>query len=210
MRWSHLVALGVAGSVTTGVACAQSAGCAEPDRPSIGVGVGRSSPYFDLDAEAIAEPPSGSISVRNGNQISGRGDVSIAGPFRFRVEASAAHWNVEVQTYSGPPNVQLVSTRSAGEIAARHLGASIGVRTGRWPTCAYVLAGGGLYSMTFRGSTLRRPGVVLTAGIEIPTGDHGRVQADVQLHLIDTQSRPPISSTTALAATLVGGWAYKF
>ena len=73
-----------------------------------------------------------------------------------------------------------------------------------------MLVGGGLYSLTFRDSTLRRPGVSITAGIEVPTGERGAVQVDVQVHIIDTKSRFPVSSSSALAAALVAGWAYRF
>ena len=196
--------------VTADVAYAQRAGCGEPDRPSIGVTLGRSSPYFYLDQEAVNPQPPGSVSVRSGWQVSGRSDFSIAGPWKVRVEASSADWNVEVRTYDPARNFELVSTTSAGEVTARQLGAAIGLRGGRWPTCWNVLAGGGLYSLTFRDRTIRQPGFAITAGIEVPTGDRGKVQVDVQLHLIETDSRPPVSSTTALAAALVAGWAYRF
>ena len=209
-RGSLLFGFVLAVPAVAGVAYAQRAGCSEPDRPSLGVTVGRSSPYFYLDREAVVQGPSGSISVRSGWQVSGRSDVSIAGPWKVRVEGSSANWKVEVRTYDPARNFELVATTPAGDVTARQIGAAIGLRGGRWPVCWNVLAGGGLYSLTFRDQTIRQPGFAITAGIEIPTGERGKVQVDVQLHLIDTDSRPPVSSTTALAASLVGGWAYRF
>jgi hypothetical protein len=209
-RGSLLFGFVLAVPAVAGVAYAQRAGCSEPDRPSIGVTVGRSSPYFYLDREAVSPEPPGSISVRTGWQVSSRSDLSIAGPWKVRVEASSANWNVEVRTYDPARNFELVATTSAGHVAARQIGAGIGLRGGRWPTCWNLLAGGGLYSLTFRDQTIRQPGFAITAGIEVPTGERGKVQVDVQLHLIDTDSRPPVSSTTALATSLVAGWAYRF
>jgi hypothetical protein len=183
--------------------------CSDADRPTLGVVAGRSSPYFDLDTTAAPPAPSESISVRSGIQVSVRGDLSPAGPLRLRVEGSTARWNVEGRTYS-TVNGQITSSRSVGDIAVRQLGAAVGFRAGRAPVCGYVLAGGGLYSLTFRDTTVRHPGFALTAGLEIPTGDRGRVQLEVQLHLIDSDSRYPITSSTAVASALLVGWAYRF
>ena len=70
---------------------------------------------------------------------------------------------------------------TVGEIEARQLIALIGRQGGRSPACGYVLAGGGLYSMGIGGTRIRRPGVALTAGIEVPvTGRGAAVQLDAQ------------------------------
>lgn len=86
----------------------------------------------------------------------------------------------------------------------------IGRQGGRSPVCGYVLAGGGLYSLGFRDATVRRPGVALTAGMELPTGERGAVQVDVQLHLINTQGRYPIAFSDVPAAAITVGWSLRF
>jgi hypothetical protein len=52
--------------------------------------------------------------------------------------------------------------------------------------------------------------VALTAGIELPTGERGAVQVDVQLHLINTQGRYPIAFSDVPAASLMVGWSMRF
>jgi len=197
--------------VGAGVGFAQSrAGCQEPERPSAGVAVGRSSPYVELAREVLPVEQPTSVFVRSGWQITGRGDVTIGGPFRLRIEGSTARWDVVRETYSPELNYQLVDSRSIGHISVRQIGAAIGLRGGRRPVCGHVLVGGGLYSLTFRDDTLRRPGISFAAGIEVPTGARGVVQVDLQLHIIDTKNQRPVSGSAALAAGLVAGWAYRF
>jgi hypothetical protein len=192
----------------TGLAEGQTVSCTARERPLVGVAAGWSSPYVYLDSDAVEDGP-GSIQVHGGVQIGGRGDFSIGGPVRVRVEGSTAWWSVDRQTYS-PDAAATVTTGSEGHVNVRQLGASIGLRGGRAPLCWYVLAGGGLYSLSFRDDTLRRPGFQLTPGLEFPTGDRGRLQIEAQIHFIDTNGRPPFSSTKALAASIVFGWAYQF
>ena len=134
-------------------------------------------------------------------------DLPIAGPWRARVEGAFANWSVTRHIYDDGFN----ETRERiGHVRARQVVALVGRQGGRSPVCAYVLAGGGIYSLGYRGASLRSPGVALTAGIEVPTGDRGAVQADVQLHAINTRARYPVSSSQALAASLTVGWSYKF
>jgi hypothetical protein len=52
--------------------------------------------------------------------------------------------------------------------------------------------------------------VALAAGVEVPAGNRGAVQADLQLHLINTGARFPIASSTALAASISVGWSQRF
>jgi hypothetical protein len=208
MRWwlPAVLAPVLVATVDARVAAAQ--GCTSPERLTLAAVAGRSSPYFDLDRDAIAPRP-GSVSVRDGFQVGGRGDISIAGPLRARVEAWTARWDVERRTFS-PIDGQIETITSEGHVTASHFGASAGLRGGRAPLCWQVLVGGGLYALSFRDKTSYRPGVALTAGVDFPTGARGRVQIDVQLHLIDTKSRSPVASTTALAAALVAGWGIRF
>jgi hypothetical protein len=194
-------------NVTTGVAQAQSRDCSIAPR-GVGGAIGRVSPYLELSQGAVDAVPRGSILVRNGFQFAGRGDFPIAGPWRARVDAAVANWPVVRQTYDG--GLQPASRETVGQVGVRQLAAMIGRQGGRSPACGYVLAGGGLYSLGFRGATVRRPGVALTAGIELPTGERGAVQADVQLHLIDTQGRYPIAFSQVPAASLMVGWSLRF
>ena len=189
-------------------AFAQVNSCTGPERLFVGAVAGRSSPEFDLTADAIPPTP-GSVSVRSGFQFGGRGDVTIAGPLRARVEGWTANWDVERRIYS-PLNGQVVSLTPEGHIDAHHLGASIGVRGGRSPVCWQVLAGGGLYSLRYRDVTSRRPGFVLTAGMDFPTGERGRVQLEAQVHIIDSQMHSPVHGTKALSLALVAGWGIRF
>ena len=182
--------------------------CFTPRPPAIGLSMGRSSPYFDLASETTGPENRGSILVRGGFQIAGRVDLPIGGPWRARIEGSGSNWRVVRQTYGS--NFELVTTDTVGHVEARQVVGLVGLQAGREPLCAYVLAGGGIFSLDYRGARLRRPGVALTAGIELPIGAHGAVQADVQLHAINTAGRYPVSSTEILAASLSVGWVYRF
>lgn len=193
-----------------GAAYAQASGCAQPSGSSVGVAVGRSSPYLDLARGAVEHDTAESILVRNGSHVGARGDLSLGGPFRLRVEASTARWNVVRQTYSPELNYQLTSKTSVGRMTARSIGAAAGLRGGRAPVCWYVLAGGGLHTLGWREATLHRPGLSFTAGIEVPTGQHGRIQADIQLHVIQTNGGYPVSGSGALEGVIAIGWAYRF
>ena len=108
--------------VGAGVGFAQSrAGCQEPERPSAGVAVGRSSPYVEVAREVLPVEQPTSVFVRSGWQITGRGDVTIGGPFRLRIEGSTARWDVVRETYNPDLNYQLVDSRSIGHINVRQI-----------------------------------------------------------------------------------------
>lgn len=196
-------------AVKAGVVQAQSrADCSTPTPLGLGVSAGRSSPYFDLTRAAVDGGGNGSILVRDGGHLAGRVDVPIAGPWRARLEGSMAHWRVERQTYGA--DFQLSATETVGHVEARQLVALAGRQGGRSVACGYVLAGGGLYSLDYRGASLRRPGVAFTAGVEVPAGRHGAVQLDVQLHVIDTRARYPIANSKVLASSLSVSWKHRF
>jgi hypothetical protein len=191
-------------------AYAQSAAdCGTPRRPGIGVAVGRSSPYFEPSFGSGGPDTSGSTSSRGGVYIAGRADLPIEGAWRGRLQAGLARWRLERQTYS--PDLQRVTaTETTGRIQVREIVGLVGRQVGRPPVCAYVLAGGGLYSLSHEDTSHRNPGYALTAGIEIPAGPHGAVQADVQLHVIRTGERFPVASTAVLDGRLSVGWLYRF
>jgi hypothetical protein len=193
--------------MTSAVAHAQSRDCSIAPR-GVGVSVGRSSPYLELSQGAVEAVSTGSILVGNGFQFAGRGDLPIAGPWRARVEAGAASWPAVRQIYG--EGFEPIARHQVGDVGVRQLVGLIGRQGGRSPACGYVLAGGGLYSLEFRGATVRRPGVALTAGMEFPTGERGAIQADVQLHLIDTEGRYPIAGSAVPAASLTVGWSLRF
>jgi hypothetical protein len=186
-----------------GVASAQPGGCGSPDRPLLGFSIGRSSPYFDVHPETI-NPAGASVMVGSGFQVGGRGEFSIGGPFRIRAEGSRAWWEVERRTYN--PD----TSTPEGHAGVWQVGAQIGLRGGRAPVCWYVLAGGGLYSISYRDDTSHQPGVAITPGMDFPTGDRGRLQLEAQLHIINAESRPPVQSSAVLALSLVVGWVYRF
>jgi hypothetical protein len=195
--------------VTPAVAQAQITrdDCSTSAPASAGVSVGRSSPYFDFSRGVAGSEAGGSLLVRDGILLAGRTDLPIAGPWRARIEGSTSGWRAERLAYG--PSGQVTASDTLGDVAARQLFALVGRQGGRSPVCGYVLAGGGIYSLRYKDAGVRRPGVALTAGLEIPTA-HGAVQADVQLHLINTGARYPIASTDALAASVSVGWAYRF
>ena len=191
-----------------GVGHAQSrADCSEATPPAFGVSVGRSSPYFDLSQGAVEGGQGGSVSVRGGPQLSARADLPVAGPWRARIEGAAARWRVTRETYDG---FQMTAKETLGHVEARQVAAMIGLQGGRSPVCGYVLAGGGIYSLDYKGAGIRTPGVALATGIEVPTGDRSAVQVDVRLDLIDSRARYPIASSTVLGASLSVGWSHKF
>ena len=210
IRWhaSLFPSFALAFLIATGVGHAQSRGdCSTPSPPGIGVSVGKSSPYFDFSRGVVDEGGNGSVIVRGGPQLSVRGDLPVAGAWRARIEGAGANWRVTRQTYDG---VQLTAKETVGHVQERQIAAMIGRQGGRSPVCGYVLAGGGIYSIDYKGAGVRRPGVALAFGIEVPTGDHGAVQADVRLDVIDSRARYPIASSTVLGASLSVGWSHKF
>jgi hypothetical protein len=209
-RWkvSQFSSVFLALLIGAGVAHAQSrADCSEAAPPGFGVSVGRSSPYFYLSPGVVEGGERGSVSVRGGPQLSARADLPVAGAWRARIEGGGANWRVTRQTYDG---FQLTARDTVGHVEERHIAGMIGRQGGRSPVCGYVLAGGGIYSLDYRGAQVVRPGVALAAGLEVPTGDRGAIQADVRLDLIDSRARYPISSTTVLGASLSVGWSHKF
>lgn len=208
VRWIALVALLSLGAA--GAAGAQSSSdCRSPQPRSVGVAIGRSSPYAEL-ASGFLLAEGGSVSVRSGLQVAGRVDIPIAGPLRVRVEGASSRWDMRRTVYDADAGYRVVDERSIGSMSERHLVALAGVRTGRAPFCAHVSAGGGFYALGFRDASHRRAGGAIAAGMEIPTGSRGAVQLDVTLHLIGTRDADPIASTVVPAAALTIGWAYRF
>ncbi len=196
--------------VSPGLAEAQRrADCASPQPPSIGIAFGRSSPYIELARGAVDLSGPGSVAVQGGAQFAGRADLPLSGPLRLRIEAARARWDIRQRTYS-PDDLTVTADESVDHMSARHLVALAGLRLGRAPACAHVSAGGGLYALGFRGESVWRPGAVLSAGIELPTGGHGAIQVDAVLHLIGTRVAHPIASSAVPALNLLVGWAYRF
>jgi len=197
--------------VTAGFARAQPrADCQTPQRPSVGVALGRSSPYFE------PSPPSGggtsgSVLSRSGFYLAGRADLPIAGAWRARVEGAATNWRLEQQIYSADLR-QVIATETVGQIEVRQIVALAGRQGGRAPVCGYVLAGGGLYALSYKGTSSYNPGFALMAGVEFPGGPRGAVQVDAQLHLVNTGTggRYPIGSSTVVDTRLSVGWVYRF
>ena len=109
---------------TAGIGQAQPyADCQTARSRTIGVSVGRSSPYFDLARDAADAGTRESILVRGGFQVAARGDMPIAGPWRARVEGSAANWRVARQTYGD--DFQLIATDTVGHVDTAVLAASL-------------------------------------------------------------------------------------
>jgi hypothetical protein len=185
------------------------ADCGTPRRPGIGVAVGRSSPYFEPSLRDGGSGTTGTTGSRGGLMIAGRADLPIEGAWRGRVQGGAARWHLERQVYSADLR-RVIATETTGRIQVREIVGLVGRQVGRPPVCAYVLAGGGFYSLRHEGASHRNSGFALAAGIEIPAGPHGAVQVDVQLHLITTRERYPIASSAVLDGRLSAGWLYRF
>jgi len=173
----------------------------------MGGALGRSSPYLDLASGIVDVHDNSSVLVRGGPQVAGRVEAPLAGAWRARLEGVAANWQVVQQTYGSQGQVS--ATRSEGHVEAHQISAMIGRQGGRDPACGYVLAGGGIYSLRYRGARLVRPGLALTAGIEVPVG-RGTIQAEMQLHMIDTRGRDPVAGSAALAASISAGYTHRF
>jgi len=209
-RWnaSLFSSVFLASVIGAGAAHAQSrADCSEAPPPGFGVSVGRSSPYFYLSRGAVEGDERGSVSVRGGPRLSARADLPVAGAWRARIEGAGANWRVARQTYDG---FQQTASATVGHVEERQIVGMIGRQGGRSPVCGYVLGGGGIYSLEYKGAKIHSPGVALAAGIEVPTGDSSAVQVDVRLDLINSRARYPIASTTVMGASLLVGWSHKF
>ena len=211
MAWQgSIVVAALLFMIATGVGEAQSiADCSAPHRPAFGIALGRSSPYFEPSLASGGPGTSGSTLTRGSVVFDGRLDLSIAGAWRARVEGAVTDWRLERQIYSADLR-QVVATETVGHVDVRNIVGLAGWQGGRAPVCGYVLGGGGLYSLGYQEAKHRSPGVALTAGVEIPGGPRGVVQVEVQLHLINAQSRYPIGSSTVLDDRIVAGWAYRF
>jgi hypothetical protein len=193
----------------SGVARAQMpGGCWTAAPRAIGVSLGRSSPYLELSRGATGSETTGSVLVHSGLQLAGRLDLPVAGPWRARFEGAGAGWQVVEQFYGsgGEP----VASGERGRVSARQAVAMFGRQGGRSPVCGYVLAGAGLYLLDYRGASLTRPGFALTAGVEIPAGGRNAIQAELQLHVINTRTQYPIAATDVPAAAIMIGWSRRF
>ena len=144
-------------TVLAGASHAQGrAGCQERERPSLGIAFGRSSPYLELPRDFVGPGMGGTVRVTGGGQLTARGDVSIAGPLRFRVEGATTEWPVGLRTFSPVPPYDVIADTPAGHITVRQITATVGLQGGRAPVCGHVLAGGGMYWLSYRGAALRR------------------------------------------------------
>jgi hypothetical protein len=159
----------------------------------------------------VVEPSgTGSVLVYGGAHIGGRADIPFLDVLRLRIEAGTARWDVRQKTYDPDRSYAVIADRSVGHMTANHLVALVGLWVGREPVCAHVSAGGGIYSLGFRRESIRRIGGAIAAGIGIPTGDRGALQADINLHLISTDESKLVAGSTVPAASLVVGWVYRF
>jgi hypothetical protein len=190
--------------VTSGVAHAQSGADCQTPRPAVGAAIGRSSPYFEPSLGV------GGLS-RGGLHLAARADLPLAGDWRARVEGSATNWRLERQSYSADLR-QVVATETVGRVEVRQIVALAGRQGGPGRLCGYVLAGGGLYALSYQGTSSYNPGFAATAGIEFPGGPRATVQVDVQLHLINTGrgGRYPMGSSAVLDGRLSAAWLYRF
>jgi hypothetical protein len=207
-----LIVLCMVPCVTGAAAAAWARGsdCSSPQPPSIGASIGRSDPYLELRSAAVDVEPPDSVSVRAGAQLAGRADLPLAGPLRLRLEGATARWDVRVQRYDPDAGYRVIADESVGHMTSRHFVALVGLTTGRAPACAHVSAGGGFYSIGFRGDAVRSLGLAIGAGMEIRTGSTGAIQLDATVHMIDTRSRDPIAFSTVDALNLTVGWTHRF
>jgi hypothetical protein len=185
--------------------------CRSPLAPSIGMSAGRSSPYLEPASAMVPREPNSYVSVSSGAQLAGHADVPMPGPLRLRLEAARSRWDVRRTVYDPAAGYAITSDRSIGSMSERHLVALIGMNTTWLGPCAYVAAGGGFYSIGFRDTTLRSPGVALATGLEIPTGAGGAVQLGAALHVINSGNwRPITTNSQVLSFDFLAGWAYRF
>ena len=182
--------------------------CSTKISPRVGFSAGRSlAPYLELSQAVVGGASGGTILPGGGLHLAGRVDVPIAGPWRGRVDVSGANWPLERRSYGDDGEV--IDRDTVGQIEARQIVASIGRQGGRGASCGYVLAGGGLYSFAIERTHVRRRGLALTGGIEIPVGGRGAVQLDAQVHMISLSGHPLVSAG-ALAANISVGWSHRF
>jgi hypothetical protein len=176
---------------------------------AVGAAVGRSDPSFEPSRGVGGT--SGSIAPRRGFHLAARADLPIAGAWRARVEASATNWRLERQTYSADLR-EPAATETVGRVEVRQIVGLAGRQGGRAPACGYVLAGGGLYALSYGGTSSYNSGFALMAGVEFPGGPRGAVQLDLQLHLVNTgtEGRYPIGSSGVVDTRLSAGWVYRF
>lgn len=195
--------------VMADVGHAQSYGeCSRLTPRGFGVSVGRSGAHLPLDQAAVEAGERAYTSVRSGLQLGGRIDLPVVEGVRARVEASTANWRVERRTYD--EDFEPIATDAVGHVDARQVVALIGAQRGRSPLCGYVLIGGGLHSLGYRGASIRRPGFAFTGGIEVPTGDRGAIQFDAQVHIIRRDGRYPVAISDVAAGSITVSWSRRF
>jgi hypothetical protein len=203
MRFPLAVAASVLAVIPAAANAQSNAGCDGRRPPAVGVAVGRSSPYFE---------PTGDIATASRGfwHLAARADLPIAGAWRARVEGATTEWRLERTTYSADLR-EVVAREIVGHLDVRHVAGLIGRQLGRAPACAYVLAGGGLYALDYRGAHSFKPGTTLVAGIELPASSRGAIQVDAQVHIVDTgpDGLPPIGSSAVLDGRLAIAWVFR-
>lgn len=188
------------------------ADCRAPLAPSISVLAGRSAPHLEPAFEIVREEPGSSVNVRSGPQLTGRTDLPVAGDLRFRLEGGRSQWDVRRTAYDAAAGDTVASHRSIGVMSERHLVALIGINTRGLAPCGYFLAGGGLYSLGFRGTSFRGVGPAFATGMEFPAGARGAIQVDATIHLIPRgrEARTISSSSPIPTFSFLVGWAHRF
>lgn len=204
------LALCLCGAAGTASAQVRSEDCLSRPRPSLGVAAGRSLPYLELASSAYPAVANSSIEVHSGLQMAGRGSLPLTGPLHLRVEAATARWDVRRTEYDSDSGFRPIAETSVDHVRARHLTGAVAMRMGRAPACAHVGIGGGLYSLGVAGTAVRRPGVAMVAGMEIPAGANSAVEVGATIHFVATRDAQPIAMTTVPSLSLLVGWAYRF
>jgi hypothetical protein len=222
MKWRTRAVIGAILGAGLGAACKPASGqvvqpvssmCRSTPAFSAGGAIGRSSGDLELALRGTDPAVWETWNVRPGAVLwTARADAGFLSVLRARVEGSATQWAVERRSYIQGDDPLNVTSTPAGHMGVRTLRAAIGpqFQSSRTPMCGYFIAGVSTQSMSYQGNSARHGGRFGALGLEFPTGDHGHVQAEVQLNLIGTSNSTLISSSTTLALGLSVGWMYRF
>jgi len=222
MEWRTRAVIGAILGAGLGAACKPAAGqvvqpvssmCRSTPTVSAGGAIGRSSGDLELALRGSNPAVWETWNVRPGAVLwTARADAGLLSVLRARVESSATQWAVERRSYVQGDDPLNVTSAPAGHMGVRTLRAAVGPQFQSPGTsmCGYFIVGVSTQSISYQGNSARHGGRFGAVGLEFPTGDHGHVQAEVQLNLIGTSNSTLISSSTTLALGLSVGWMYRF
>jgi hypothetical protein len=159
-------------------------------------------------------------------ELAGGGRFGLAEAAGLGLESSvhvafpvAANWSVLTEFGTGRLDVLVerdaagnsVSGRTGDKITLSRLNVGMVRYDASRLACIYASGRVGLYRFGYRGVTLNAPGGAGAIGVEVPVSESGSVFFEIELNLVLTKARPPITPAGAIANIRPAfGFRYRF